>query len=485
MNFRVTSTTLSSQAIRYSAAHASRIAELQAQISSGIRLDRVSQDPAAFRQITAIRAQLLEFGADKTSIDTAQATLNDSVVQLREINSLISSARKVVLQGIQVLDDNEKNALALEAEGILERLENLALATHEGNYLYGGTQIDQPPFEFLPPDIPGGPLKVVYHGSNKNARAFAGEAMSVETYYSGNSIFQNPDRMPTVVYGTTGAAAGSGTDTLLGQAILQVSHDTTAYLGSSGIMPGSRSAMDDTVIGPAGLHQLEIIDSSGTGDYGTISLNGGTEFQFTSSDTNLEIVGPGGEVVYVDTTAITAGFSGSVDIESGGFLSVDGGLSKTSIDFSGSQGVEDSTSSRFVTIDSSSISRVGDDVLEFPGTSDIFQLVHQLIGDLRNDRDLQNQQRAEVLNRRLAELISMGDHVLSFVGEQSASLQTLEALNERIDNLKLEAETKLVDLQATDIPETVLRLENSLSLLEYTYAVTAKVSSLQLIDFLR
>ena len=67
MTFRVTSNTFSSQAIRFSALHSKRIAIFQEQISSGLKLQRASEDPATFRRITATRAQLLEFQADPES----------------------------------------------------------------------------------------------------------------------------------------------------------------------------------------------------------------------------------------------------------------------------------------------------------------------------------------------------------------------------------------------------------------------------------
>src|SRR5439155_11953260 len=100
-------------------------------------------------------------------------------------------------------------------------------------------------------------------------------------------------------------------------------HTSTTYQAGSGVQTGSGSAAGDTVIGPAGAHQLTIVDTSGTGAAGTVSLDGGPAVAFTNADTNLKVSGPNGQVVFVDTTAITANFNGTVNITANGTVSVD------------------------------------------------------------------------------------------------------------------------------------------------------------------
>jgi len=61
----------------------------------------------------------------------------------------------------------------------------------------------------------------------------------------------------------------------------------------------------------------------------------------------------------------------------------------------------------------------------------------------------------------------------------------LEELEYRIEDIELEVETQLSNVKSTDIPETVLRLQNEQSLLEFTYSVTAQITSTSLLNFLR
>jgi flagellin-like hook-associated protein FlgL len=375
--------------------------------------------------------------------------------------------------------------LATEVENLLESLKVIASSKTAGTYLYGGTRTSEPPFSFSDPLVAGSTLNVRYNGSSQASRAHIGQAIEIDTYYSGNEVFGAIDRQPTLLLGTTGAQVGTGTDTLIGRATLQIRHTSTVFQPGSGITAGTDSVAKDTVLGPLGKHQLQIIDTSGNGSSGTISLNGEPPIAFTNADTNLEVTGPNGQKIFVNTTAISAGFNGTVDLEANGTLSVDGGMSTLPIDFSANQSVVDSTSGRLVYVNSTNVEIVGENYLEFPGTSDAFQVMYELVQDLRGSRQLSNGELAQSLDRRLAELAATSDQLLDVVGQQSASLATLQQLDSRIKDFELQTEEQLGGVQATDIPTAVLRMKNDQTLLQYTYAITAEVMSVQLINFLR
>ena len=166
-------------------------------------------------------------------------------------------------------------------------------------------------------------------------------------------------------------------------------------------------------------------------------------------------------------------------------MSVDGGVTQIGITFAGSQLDEDSESGNAVTIDSASITRAGEDHIEFAGTSNAFEVLFELWSDLRNVRGLSATQTAEALDRRLGDLDKIAKNTFSLLGQQATSLKTMETLGHRVDDLMLSVETQISDVQATDIPDAVLNMENTQNLLQYTYAVTGRLTSLNLLDFLR
>ena len=485
MTNRVTASTFTRNAIHFTSLHNSRLLTAQRQISSGLQFELASEEPIAFRQVRSLETRFVELQADKTVINRATSTLNASVAQIQDMSDLITQARGLVQQGIQAFDDDERNALATEVDALLNQAKMIGLAEFNDSYLYGGTRSDQPPFAFSETVRDNGILQVTYEGSHQRSQTHIGDSVSIDTYYDGSDIFGSPGRGSTLLIGNTGAKHGGGTDTLIGRATLQVRHDTTTYSGASGVQIGTDSASGDTVIGALGAHQLTIVDTSGDGSAGTVSLNGADPVPYTNADTNLRVSGLFGQEVFLDTTSISGGFDGTIDITSTGTLSVDDGATTIPIDFSAGQMVSDVDNDRFVTIDSSNIRIAGDDTLEFEGTSNLFQILHATASDLRNDREMSSSEFSKALNRRLGELDDAAGMIFAAMGEQSTSLLTMQTMEYRVDDLMLSVESGIGELQATDFPDAVLRLENSQTLLQYTYAVTANLTSLGLLEFLR
>jgi flagellin-like hook-associated protein FlgL len=483
--FRTTHQTQTNQSIRFVSNYTSNIARLQRDISSGVKVHRASDNPVSFRQISILTSQLEQLESESSAIVDAEAKLNTSVATIQQVHDLIVRAQTIAQQGIQATNESEKNALAVEVEGLFDSLKNISQTQASGDFLYSGARSSQPPYVFGDPLVEGRTSQADYQGAKENSYAYIGTRIAVETLYSGEELFSASNREELLVFGNTGAKNGAGTDSMVGRAALLVQHALTNYAGSSGIQPGASSVGSDTVIGMMGENQLTLTDSSGTGDFGTVSLNGGPEVNWNQADGDLEVVGGDGRKVYVDTRNITAGFSGSVDLASDGTLSVDGGATKVPIDFSSSQTIVDSLTGEQTHIDTSRIDKTGTDHLEFPGTSNVFQVFHELIADLRNSRDLDGQGFSQALDRRLGELDRLADNSLNTLGRQSASLLSLQELEYRVEDITLESKIQINEFQATDIPEAVLQMQSQQSLLEFTYTVTAQINSTGILDFLR
>ncbi|MEM6468461.1 MAG: flagellar hook-associated protein FlgL [Planctomycetota bacterium] len=484
MATRVTSQLFARTAIHFNTIHGSALARAQRQISSGIRFELPSEQPIEYRQVRSLETRFTQLEADQSVLQLTTATLNASVDQLQDANNIVTLAKSLVQQGIQAFDLDERNALATEIDALLKQAETIGLAKFNGSFLFGGTRSDQPPFEFAPARYENGLSEVTYLGTKQRSQSHVGDSISIDTYYTGEEVFGATGRQSTVLVETTGLGLGTGTDNLNGRATVQVRHTGTSYSGGSGVQAGTGSVGNDTVLGPLGKHQIQINDTSGTGASGTVSLNNGPEVAFSSTDTNLEIVDAQGRIVYLDTTTIVPGFSGTVNLATTGTLSIDEGATTIPIGYSASQRVVDSATGRFVTLDTSNVNRTGDDSLEFPGTSNLFQVLQATADDLRNSRDLSNSEYGKALNRRLDELDRAASQVFDVLGQQASSLRTMQTIEERVEDLKLSVETRISDIQATDFPDAVVQLTNSQNLLQYTYAVTAQLTSLNLLQFL-
>jgi flagellar hook-associated protein 3 len=485
MNIRVTQQILVDQAIGNVQQNYSRLNALQAQASTGLRINQVSDDPTA-----AVRALLADAGNARLdsyhqNISGAQGDLNSSVTTLTSVGQLLAQAKTLAIQGANAGNDpTTDTALADQVDSILHQLVNLANSKSGDRYLYGGTASQSPPFVVGPPDAQG-QTHVVYQGSDQRAGSPVGETQSVDTLYTGSEVFQATARAPTVFTGTTGAAPGTGTDSATGQGTLIVTHTSTTYAAGSGVQPGTNSAAGDTALGPTGAHTLTIVDTSGNGSAGTVSIDGGPAVAFTNADTNLRVASAGGAAVYLNTTAITAGFNGAVAVTGNGALSVDGGATTTALNFSGNQVVTDSLTGAVTNIDSTKVTQTGTDQVNHSGTYDAFQILQALSADLRNAAGTSATNPSASISSRIGELDRVRTNVLGVVGEQSSSLQNLDAIDRHATAVQLQTKELVGNLESADIPTVLVDVQQQQNLLQLSLESASQLFNTSLLSFLK
>ncbi len=485
MELRVTPQVFLDQAIANSQRQTELLAELQQQASTGNRLLQPSDDPAAEVNLLLAKAQDSRLGSYLGSIQSATANLNASTAALQDATGIFTAAHQIAVQGANA--DNSPasyETLAQQVDALLGRLLDLANSQNGGHYLFAGTASSQVPFAVTARDSTGRPLAVAYQGTNDRAVVSVSQQQTVATLYPGSQVFQQRQRATTVYDGTTGAAPGTGTDSATGRAQLLVTHILTTFSGNSGVKAGDNSATGDTVLGPAGVNSLAITDTSGTGASGTVSLNGGPRVAFTSADTNLKVSGPKGETVFLNTTSIAPGFSGAISITSTGTLSVDGGATSIPIDWSANQVVSNSATGAVTNVDSTSIRRTGTDNLTYSGTFDAFQALIALRDDLRNTRSLTGVQQAQAISQDMGELDRVQSGLSTAEGEQSASLQSLQATQNQLNQVQLDTQKRITELQAADLTQVVLGLQSQQNLLQLTLASTARLLGQSILNYL-
>ena len=482
MTIRITPQTTLATALEQSQRINARLAELQQQASSGVRVRRPSDAPESIGEILTKKTDRARLEADIENIRSVTSKLNHSVAQLLDINKSLIRVKEIAIDAPQ---SQERELLSNEVNRILEQIVQFANGRNGDAYVFSGAATNRAPFEVVR-DVNGRITGVRYQGGEIETRASIGDGASVSLNAVGSEVFERTDRAPTTLSGgNTGAVAGSGTDTATGTGRLQVTHVATSYDPASGVKAGLSSPGGDTIIGAAGIHRLTVIDTSGTGTAGTISLNGGDPVAFSATDTDLKVAGPGGAVVYVDTTAIAAGFSGDVDITATGVLSVDGGLTTVAISAGANQQVIDSRDGSVTWIDSTGIRSTGTERIEYPGTTGVFESLIQLRDDLLNPDGLSEAELSELFNRRLGDIDRVRDDLLATVGQQSVELENLQALQTHTEDIHLQTNQRISELESADITEVLLNLRAEENLLQFTYASILRVIDQSLLEFLR
>jgi flagellar hook-associated protein 3 FlgL len=484
---RVTTEIQSQQAILNVQMTYAKMAKLQSQISSGNQVQTASDNPIGALQILQNNTQAQQFKTDLSSIQDASGVLKTSVSALTQAQKILASVKSTALTANNPTNQPGANsALAAQVTSAINQLLTAAnTQLPDGTYLFGGTASTSAPFSVTSSDSGGQPTAISYQGSNQAAQIVVGKAISVNTLLAGNSVFQTSNGGATVFSGATGAQPGTGTNTAQGTGTLQVLHTLTSFAGSSGVSAGLSSASNDTILGPSGTNNLVINDTSGDGSSGTVSLNGGPAVAFSNTDNDLMVTGPAGEVVYLDTTSIAAGFNGTSAVTSDGDLSIDGGATTTPIDFSANQVVTDGTTGAITNVNSSNIRRAGDQQVDYTGVSDIFKTLIALRDTISNTQNLSSTDRAAALTQQIGVLDQFSTALARPLGDQATQVQFLSNLQSRTVDLQTNLKEATSNIQSTDMAAAIVALQQQQTLYQAGLQLTASINQLSLANFIK
>lgn len=116
--------------------------------------------------------------------------------------------------------------------------------------------------------------------------------------------------------------------------------------------------------------------------------------------------------------------------------------------------------------------------------ADAFQTLIALRDNLR-DPSLTQSQKSAALNQRLSEIDTSRTALLNTVGEQASALENLDALTNRIQDVKVGVQSRVSELEGTDFAEAAVKFQEQQNALKATLAVTAKIFDGSLLDFIR
>jgi len=159
-----------------------------------------------------------------------------------------------------------RRTLATELNNALEQIVSFANSERLGQYLFAGAKSEQAPYQ-VERDGNGQIVRVTYQGSQQEQNVEIIEGMEISALLVGDRLFRDDTRQTPIFYGSTGAAAGTGTSSVRGDVYL-------------------------TVAGSPGNYQLSI-----DGGASWVTVDG--------TETNAAVVhSETGEVLYVDATGI-------------------------------------------------------------------------------------------------------------------------------------------------------------------------------------
>lgn len=213
---------------------------LTSELSSGLRVASLSDDPVAVAQSTLLGSSIAQ---DDTFVQTASgessllqvtdSTLGDVVTQ---VTSAISAA--VAGNNGTALNASDLASVAQSLSGIRDQVLSLANTSYQGQYLFGGSQGSTPPFTL---NTTTNPATANYTGD--------ANVQSVETP-SGQKIQVN---LPgSAVFGAAGSGVLGALNQLIsdfssGAASVTLTADTGALTTALGQLSSQRSVLDNSL----------------------------------------------------------------------------------------------------------------------------------------------------------------------------------------------------------------------------------------------
>ncbi|MEZ5565138.1 MAG: flagellar hook-associated protein FlgL [Gammaproteobacteria bacterium] len=159
------------------------LAENQAQVSSGKRINTAADDPAGAAQSILLQQGLDRLKNHSTNAETARRRLGLEEGSLAQATDALNRVRELALQAASGTQTAEsRSAIAAEATELLHGLVNTANSQDgEGRYLFAGNQVQSRPF------IQSGGVQYVGDNGTRNQRI--ADAQTVQEGDAGSTVF--------------------------------------------------------------------------------------------------------------------------------------------------------------------------------------------------------------------------------------------------------------------------------------------------------
>lgn len=249
--------------------HSETLNVLQQKAATGQDLSRVSDDPSRANQILGFQSDRRKKEVYLNTMEEAISILDLSSSVVQSIMSEMANARASLASTMSGTTSSQvRRTLATELNNALEQVISFANSERLGQYLFAGANSEQVPYQ-VERDGNGQIVRVNYQGSQQEQNVEIIQGMELSALLVGDQLFRDDSRQMPVFYGSTGAAAGSGTSSVRGDVYLTVA------------------------------------EADSPGNY-QLSIDGGASWvAVDGTETNVAVVNSQtGEVLYVDATGI-------------------------------------------------------------------------------------------------------------------------------------------------------------------------------------
>lgn len=138
---------LAENSLRNLEANQNRVADLQNQITTGLRISKPSDDPIGAAQALGLQESLDQSQQYARNIDQAQSWLNATDSALGSVTDALHRARELTVQAANdTLTTADRAAIQAEISQLQQHVMNVAQSKYGAYFLFAGTRSDQPGF---------------------------------------------------------------------------------------------------------------------------------------------------------------------------------------------------------------------------------------------------------------------------------------------------------------------------------------------------
>jgi flagellar hook-associated protein 3 FlgL len=159
------------------------------QVSSGLRVQTVSDDPAVVSEILQLNASISSNDQIKTNLGGVQTEVNAAEQAINTATTLMDRAAQIATQGSSSISSVDRQQLALQIRDIADEMQQLANTQVSGRYVFSGDSDQVAPF--LPVDFTTNPSNGVglYQGSASTRSVIDSYGVSISVASTAQDIF--------------------------------------------------------------------------------------------------------------------------------------------------------------------------------------------------------------------------------------------------------------------------------------------------------
>jgi flagellar hook-associated protein 3 FlgL len=212
---------------------------LTSELSSGLRVASLQDDPVAVAQSTLLGSSIAQ---DDTFVQTASnesSRLQVTDSTLGEVVTQVTSALSTAVSGNNGgLNASDLASIAQQLSGIRDQVLSLANTSYQGQYLFGGSQGSAPPFTL---DTTTNPATANYSGDNSVQFVTTPNGQQIQVNLPGSAVFGAAGT------GVLGALNQLISDFTGGAATATLTTDTAALTTALGQLSSQRSTLDSAL----------------------------------------------------------------------------------------------------------------------------------------------------------------------------------------------------------------------------------------------